>query len=112
ETTNGKICGITTTKGQNWRCDGVVSNGDIVHTYKDLLKHEPLARQKAESLMQKHFSMSLFVLYFGTNKKYPELAHHNILFGPRYKELLSDIFSNGILPEDFSLYLHAPSISD
>lgn len=112
ETREGRISGVVTTSGRQWQCDVVVSNGDVVHTYKDLLHEEPLARPKANSLMQKHFSMSLFVLYFGTNKKYSHLAHHNILFGPRYRELLRDIFDNGVLPDDFSLYLHAPSISD
>ncbi len=112
ETFDGEICGIVTVNGDHWECDAVVSNGDIVHTYKDLLQEEPLARPRALSLAQKHFSMSLFVLYFGTNKKYSHLAHHNILFGPRYQDLLTDIFSKGVLPDDFSLYLHAPSVSD
>lgn len=112
KTANGKITGVVTKSGRSWDCQAVVSNGDVVHTYKDLLKSEPLAAPKARDLIQKHFSMSLFVLYFGTKKKYPNLAHHNILFGPRYKELLTDIFSKGVLPDDFSLYLHAPSISD
>ena len=56
--------------------------------------------------------MSLFLIYFGTNRKYENLAHHNVLFGPRYKGLLDDIFKNGVLPEDFSLYLHRPSATD
>jgi phytoene desaturase len=58
------------------------------------------------------WSMSLFVLYFGTRRKYPGLAHHTILFGPRYRELLDDIFKGSALPEDFSLYLHAPTVTD
>jgi phytoene desaturase len=56
--------------------------------------------------------MSLYVLYFGTNKKYPGILHHNVMFGPRYKELLTDIFDRGVIADDFSLYLHAPSVSD
>jgi phytoene desaturase len=56
--------------------------------------------------------MSLFLIYFGTNRQYPQLAHHNVLFGPRYKGLLDDIFKNGVLADDFSLYLHAPTRSD
>lgn len=111
-TRNGRITGVMNKSGFKWDCHAVVSNGDIVHTYKDLLKNEPLAKSKTKDLLKKHYSMSLFVLYFGTKKKYPELAHHNILFGPRYQELLTDIFSKGVLPDDFSLYLHAPSISD
>jgi phytoene desaturase len=55
--------------------------------------------------------MSLYVLYFGTDRPY-DLAHHNVLFGPRYRELLSDIFHGSSLPDDFSLYLHAPSVTD
>jgi phytoene desaturase len=56
--------------------------------------------------------MSLFLVYFGVKGEYADLAHHTILFGPRYKELLSDIFDRGILADDFSLYLHSPSVTD
>ena len=56
--------------------------------------------------------MSLFVMYFGTNRRYSDLAHHTILFGPRFKGLLDDIFKGSKLPEDFSLYLHAPTVTD
>src|SRR5690606_37198990 len=64
KTENGKITGVVTNSGRHWDCQAVVSNGDVVHTYKDLLKSEPLADPKARDLIQKHFSMSLFVLYF------------------------------------------------
>ncbi len=56
--------------------------------------------------------MSLFVMYFGTSKRYEDLAHHTILFGPRFRGLLHDIFRGAKLPEDFSLYLHAPTVTD
>ena len=56
--------------------------------------------------------MSLFVLYFGTSHVYDDVAHHTVLFGPRYRELLEDIFNGPSLPEDFSLYLHAPTVTD
>ena len=56
--------------------------------------------------------MSLFVMYFGTRRRFPGLAHHTILFGHRFKGLLDDIFKGNRLPEDFSLYLHAPTVSD
>lgn len=111
-TKNGAVVGIKTHSGEVWNCDAVVSNGDVVHTYKDLLKAEPKAKKKAQEMMNKSFSMSLFLIYFGTKKKYPHMAHHNVLFGPRYKGLLDDIFKNGKLSEDFSLYLHVPSLTD
>ena len=56
--------------------------------------------------------MSLFVWYFGTRRKYDEVPHHTILLGPRYKELLTDIFERKILADDFSLYLHRPTSTD
>lgn len=56
--------------------------------------------------------MSLFVWYFGTNRQYPDVAHHTILLGPRYKELLTDIFDRHVLADDFSLYLHRPTATD
>src|SRR5690606_23433810 len=60
------------------------------------------------------YSMSLFVIYFGTNRRYldTELKHHNIILGPRYKGLLDDIFHKKVVADDFSLYLHMPTITD
>lgn len=109
---NNRVTSVVTQSGQRWDCQGVASNGDIVHTYRDLMRHNPQAQKQARKLQKKQFSMSLFLIYFGTNKKYPNLAHHNVLFGPRYKGLLEDIFSNGVLPDDFSLYLHVPTRTD
>jgi phytoene desaturase len=63
-------------------------------------------------LERRRFSMSLFLIYFGTRRRHPHLAHHNVLFGPRYRGLLDDIFHKGVLADDFSLYLHAPTVSD
>jgi phytoene desaturase len=56
--------------------------------------------------------MGLYVLFFGTKKKYDEIAHHTIWMGPRYKELLADIFDRKILADDFSLYVHRPTATD
>jgi phytoene desaturase len=109
---DGAIQGVQTIIGEIWKCDAVVSNGDVVHTYRDLMKTNQQAQKKARQLESRDYSMSLFLIYFGTKKKYPNLAHHNVLFGPRYKGLLEDIFKNGKLPEDFSLYLHVPTLSD
>jgi phytoene desaturase len=56
--------------------------------------------------------MSLFVWYFGTKRQYPDVGHHTIVLGPRYRELLTDIFERKHLADDFSLYLHRPTASD
>jgi len=113
-TERGRVTGLRKKNGEVITCDAVVSNGDVYLTYRDLLRKEIRAERRTKSLKKSEFSMSLFLIYFGTKKKYPQLAHHNVLFGPRYKGLLDDIFSNRAqtLPEDFSLYLHAPSLSD
>ena len=111
-TENNKVTGLKTKNGSVYKCDAVVSNGDVLNTYKYLLKDSVPAKKKAKIMESRDYSMSLFLIYFGTNKIYPNLAHHNVLFGPRYEGLLEDIFKNGVLPDDFSLYLHRPTISD
>lgn len=91
--------------------DLVVSNADVHHTYSRLYAGHPAARRMQRKLERADWSMSLFVLYFGTNRSY-DLAHHTVLFGKRYRELLDGIFHGNQLPEDFSLYLHAPTVTD
>lgn len=99
-------------RGQERDFDLVVSNADLHHTYAELYRDTPGARPTARRLERLDWSMSLFVLYFGANRRYDDVAHHTVLFGPRYRELLRDIFDGPALPEDFSLYLHAPSVTD
>ena len=111
-TSNGRVTGLTSADGWSANFDAVASNADVVHTYGTLLAEDPGGRAEAARLARKRFSMSLFVVYFGTTTRHPELAHHDILFGPRYKGLLNDIFNTGTLADDFSLYLHAPTLTD
>ncbi len=92
--------------------DLVVSNADVHHTYSKLYRHVEAAKSTSRRLERMEWSMSLFVMYFGTNRRYSDLAHHTILFGPRFKGLLDDIFKGNKLPKDFSLYLHAPTVTD
>lgn len=103
---------VTAGERERERFDVVVSNADLHHTYADLLAHEPRAEPMRRRLKRMQWSMSLFVIYFGTDRIYPGIAHHSIVFGERYEGLLRDIFHGSCLPEDFSLYLHAPSVTD
>lgn len=107
-----KISGLSLRDGRSFKFDQVASNADVVHTYKHLLRDTKRGVTKAKSLEKKRFSMSLFVIYFGLKTKRPDLKHHMVLFGPRYRELISEIFSANHLADDFSLYLHAPSVTD
>ena len=111
-TSGGKVSGVVTASGEVIPARAVASNADIVHTYTKLLAHEPAVSRAARRLSRRRFSMSLFVVYFGLRRTHPELAHHTVLFGPRYRELLEDIFDHGKLAEDFSLYLHSPCATD
>jgi phytoene desaturase len=92
--------------------DVVVSNADVHHTYARLYRGVDAARRRQRRLERMTWSMSLFVLYFGTNRRYPNLAHHTILLAARFRGLLQDIFHGHRLPHDFSLYLHAPTVTD
>lgn len=112
-TTSGdRVTGVVTQSGWSATADAVATNADIMHSYRDLLGKSKRGKQAAKSLARKRFSPSLFVVHFGLKGDYPDVAHHCIIFGPRYKGLLSDIYDNGVLPDDFSLYLHHPTATD
>jgi phytoene desaturase len=111
-TRNGAVSGVRAQGGREEPFDLVVSNADVFHTYDSLLRDESRAAPMRRKLARKKYSMSLFLIYFGTRRRFPNLRHHNVIFGPRYRELLGDIFENGRLADDFSLYLHAPTLSD
>ena len=108
-----RVTGVTAEDGWSMDADLVCSNADVVHTYSKLLRKNPRGQAYGKALKKKSYSMSLFVMYFGLKAKHPDMKHHIILFGQRYKELIAEIFGKGgALPEDFSLYLHAPSVTD
>ncbi|SFZ81202.1 phytoene desaturase [Devosia enhydra] len=107
-----RVRAVVTADGIAHPFDMVASNADVVHTYAKLLGGHERGRSYGKSLANRRYSMSLFVIYFGLKGKRPELAHHSVLFGPRYRELIKEIFTAPKLADDFSLYLHAPSVTD
>ena len=108
----GTAKGVVLEGGEELTADIIVSNADPTHLYGKMI--QPSARQLSArlKLAGAQYSMGLFVLYFGTTRHYPDVAHHTIWLGPRYEELLKDIFHRKILPGDFSLYLHRPTATD
>ncbi len=106
-----KVTGVRLEDGTVIPADLVVSNVDPLHLYAAMTgqARKPLAIQMKQ---RSHKTMGLFVLYFGTTKTYPDVAHHTIWLGPRYRELLDDIFNKKKLSDDFSLYLHRPTATD
>jgi phytoene desaturase len=107
-----RAVGVQLKNGEEVAADIVVSNADAAFTYGKLLPREARSRWTDRRLARARYSMGLFLWYFGTRKRYPRVAHHTILLGPRYRELLEDIFTRQVLPEDFSLYLHRPTATD
>ena len=107
-----RVTDVECRSGWRERFDAVASNADIVHTYRDLLTDSPPAQAAARKLLRKRYSPSLFVVHFGVEGTWPGIPHHMILFGPRYKGLLDDIYQHGVLPRDFSIYLHHPTVTD
>lgn len=109
---NGTAVGIELENGEQLRSDVVVSNADPAHLYRSMVDDEhqpPVLRMKRK---RAKYSMGLFVLFFGTHKTYPDVAHHTIWLGKRYRDLLKEIFHGTKLPDDFSLYLHRPTATD
>jgi phytoene desaturase len=108
----GRATGVELVSGEQLDADVVVSNADAAATYRYLLGETARRRWSEAKLGRSRYSMSLFVWYFGTARQYPEVPHHMILLGPRYRGLLDDIFERKVLAEDFSLYLHRPTATD
>jgi len=109
---DGRVRGVVLASGERVEADVVVSNADAAHTYKWLLRRHRRRRWTDRKIDRARYSMSLFVWYFGTDVRYEDVAHHTILLGPRYEELLRDIFERKVLADDFSLYLHRPTATD
>ncbi|HZG08879.1 MAG TPA: phytoene desaturase [Allosphingosinicella sp.] len=101
---------LGTAGGHCERFDAVASNGDVVRTYEMLEGRR--GRKEAARLKRRRFSPSLFVVHFGTEGEWPDVPHHNILFGPRYQGLLNEIYRGTELADDPSIYLHHPTITD
>lgn len=108
----GRATGVALKTGEFVSADAVVSNADVAHTYLNLVPARFRRKYTDRKVRGMRYSMSLFVVYFGTDCRYENMAHHEIIMGPRYRELMRDIFQRKRLAEDFSLYLHRPTATD
>jgi phytoene desaturase len=112
DTLGDRATAVETVSGHRVEADAVASNADLMHSYGTLLAGHGRGPAQAEKLARKKWSPSLFLVHFGVKGAWPGIPHHMILFGPRYGGLLKDIYEHGVLPEDFSLYLHHPTVTD
>ena len=107
-----RATGVRLVSGETIPADIVVSNSDVASTYLHLVPERFRRIESDRKIHGRSYSMSLFVLYFGTDRQYENIGHHEILMGPRYRELLDDVFVHKRLASDFSLYLHRPTATD
>lgn len=112
ETHGDRAVAVRTASGWRGEADAVASNADLMHHYRDLLGHHPRGGKEAARLARKRWSSGLFLVHFGIRGSWPGIPHHMMLFGPRYEGWLTDIYGHGVLPRDFSLYLHHPTVTD
>ncbi len=105
-------CGIELASGERIAVDAVVSNADLANTYRKLIHPRFRPKNTDRKMERMRYSMSLFVIYFGTTRQYPDVKHHTILLSESYRELLDDIFNRKVLGKEVSLYLHRPSATD
>jgi len=112
EVVRGRTTGVVLESGERLPADVVVANADPTRVYQRMIDPAHRRRMPDWRLGLTRQSMSLFVAYFGTRVTYPDVAHHTIVLGPRYRELLDDIFKRRVLADDFSLYLHRPTATD
>ncbi len=103
---------VEAASGWRERFDAIASNADMMHSYRDLLHGSPRGAQMARSLAKKRMAPSMFVVHFALEGTWPGIPHHTVLFGPRFKGLLDDIFEHGVLPRDFIISLSHPSVTD
>jgi phytoene desaturase len=93
--------------------DVLVLNADAPTAYKHLIAPEFRPKWPDRKIDKLKFSMGLFVLYFGTTRQYPDIAHHTILLGEKYGDLLKEMFDAKQLElSDLSVYLHRPTATD
>jgi phytoene desaturase len=110
-----KARGVRLTSGEIITADVVVSNADSGFTYDHLLRNHTRRRWTGPRLKRSRWSMGLYVWYFGTKGTrgmWQDVGHHTILNGPRYRDLVKDIFIKGKVADDMSLYVHRPTVTD
>jgi phytoene desaturase len=107
-----RATGVFTASNERLSADHIVCNVDPLYAYRHLLPAGTSPRWTTRKLDRTTPSMGLFVLYFGTDRAYGDVAHHTILFGDAFHEELESVFQRGRIVDDFSIYLHRPAATD
>lgn len=103
-----RIESVQTEDGKTYLADIFIGNADLPYIYKELLPDHA----EAEKLENKLYTCSTIMFYWGVDKQYPQIAHHNVFLGGEYKASFDQIFNDHTLPEVPSFYVHAPARTD
>src|SRR5512133_931415 len=103
-----KVESVETESGKTYSADLFVGNADLPYIYKELLPKNA----EAEKLDKKLYTCSTIMFYWGVDKQYPQIAHHNVFLGGDYKASFDQIFNDHKLPDQPSFYIHAPARTD
>ncbi|MAH84152.1 MAG: phytoene dehydrogenase [Rhodospirillaceae bacterium TMED8] len=107
-----RVIGAETEEGEIIKAKYFVFNGDPMHLFDTMIDRNSIPLITKIKHKRARLSMGLYVLFFGTTRQYPSVAHHTIWMGDRFRGLLEDIFDQQVLPDDFSLYIHRPTATD
>jgi phytoene desaturase len=103
-----RATGVVLEDGSQMQADIIIANADLPYIYDQLLPDPALAQR----MMNKQFTCSTIMLYWGVDKVYPELAHHSVFLSGDYKASFDRIFHDQTLPERPSFYIHVPNRTD
>jgi phytoene desaturase len=103
ETEGGRVRAVVTRGGERIEADVVVSNADVLATPGLLGKRPGLNERRLKP------TMSCFLLYLGTDRRFEQLHHHTLFVGDGYKDFISDVTRRGRLASTYSTYIHTPS---
>ena len=108
---NGVTKGVELESKEFVKADIVISNADIQFTETKLLEEK--WRTHGEKYWNKRvMAPSAFIMYLGVKEKLPGLIHHNLLFSEDWRKNFDDIYKDPCLPDEPSLYVCAPSVTD
>jgi phytoene desaturase len=105
-----KTCaqGVVLADGRRLGADAIIANADLPYVYQCLLPDDI----RAERLARKHFSCSVVSFFWGVDKIYPMLGPHTLFLADNYRENFESIIQRMALPDNPSLYIHAPARLD
>jgi phytoene desaturase len=108
EIQGGRARAVILQGGRRLEADVIVANADLPYVYRDLLPPNGQAR----SLAHKRYSCSVISFFWGIDRPYPELGPHTLFLADDFRQNFDSIIRDLTLPENPSLYIHAPARLD